>query len=124
MSRSIRQYAGLNRFPRCAKRGVEIRACILEIGGVVADTETHLGGLRGNPQFRHQADEVGVGTVVVDDEAGIDGIVPAVKPDIDRRCMAACTRFCLEDHDLMAAGQQPRSAQPGDAGADDRDSHL
>ena len=29
-----------------------------------------------------------------------------------------------EDHDLMAAGQQPRSAQPGDAGADDRDSHL
>jgi hypothetical protein len=97
-------------------------AAILEAAAVEADGERHVRRLGRNAEMLEQGDEIGIVALVVDDEADIDGMA-AVRP-VHRTGMAAEPALTLVDHDIVLATQQPRRAQPSDAGADDGNSHA
>ena len=63
--------------------------------------------------------QVGIGRLVVDDEAGIDRD-RALRPlDLDRVAVSAGIVALLEQRDVMRLRQKPRRRKPRDAGSDD-----
>jgi hypothetical protein len=67
--------------------------------------------------MREQRREIGVGLLVIDDEAGIDRHVAR----IHRMAVAADPRIGLQQCHAVALREQPRRRQAGNAAADDRD---
>jgi hypothetical protein len=59
------------------EEGVESGAVVFESAFLATYTEAHLAGLPGNTQFIEQRDEIRIGPIVVDDEAGVDRDLPA-----------------------------------------------
>ena len=102
---------------------VQRGAVVFQSGFLAAHAETHRTGLGFNPEFIHQGDEIRVGPVVEDDEAGIDGPVPAAEFDVVGMGVAADMVAGLEDGDVMAWVQAMGRREAGDAGADDGQPH-
>ncbi len=86
-----------------------------------ADTEAHVTGLPLHAELLHQADEVRVGAVIVDDETCV--YVLRALAGFNRMGVGVATdaAVALEQPDDVAAAQQPGSCQPGDSRTDDCD---
>src|SRR5690606_33589611 len=93
-------------------------------GLFAAHAEAHVARLPGDTQFVQQRDEVRVGAVVEDDEAGIDRVAAAVEFDVVSVRMTADMAACFEHGDVMLALQVIGDGVAGDAAADDGDSHA
>ena len=71
----------------------------------------------------HQGDEIRVGPVVEDDEAGVDRIVLLVQLNVYGMGMAAYSPFGLEYGDVVVTLQQVGCRQAGNSAADDCNTH-
>ena len=87
------------------------------------NAERHVAELRRHIEGGEQADQVRIGRLVIDDEAGIDRNLLAVIINGNRVAVAAEPVICLIYGNLMARGQQPRRAKPGDTASDNGYSH-
>jgi hypothetical protein len=76
-----------------------------------------------HPQFVQQGDEIWVGPVVEDDEAGIDAVVTPTQGDFMGMNMASDVVAGLEEGDVMVGVQAMGGGQAGDAAANDGDPH-
>jgi hypothetical protein len=75
--------------------------------------------VRRHSELCEQAAEQGVVSLVVDEEAGVER-EPVVHDGVG---VPAGPRVALEDPHVVLLREQVRRAEPGDATADDRDSH-
>ena len=75
----------------------------LDVTATGAAAEAHLGGLAGDTEFVDQFDEARIGPVVVDDEAGIHGVVATIGLDVHRRGMSADARRRFINGEMAAA---------------------
>ncbi len=125
-AQDVGEHAVIRRLQQVAplrEQRIQIAAAVLETARVAAHAEAHLGRLRRDAERVEQFDEVRVGPVVVDDEAGVDRVVAAAVAHVDRRGMPADARRRLVNGDLVARIEIVGGGKPGDAGADDRDLH-
>ena len=99
------------------EQAVEIGAGIFESGLLVPYTETHGGGLAGDPQAVHESNEVGVGPVIEDYEAGVDGVVAGAQFHIHRGGVATDSLAGLKHRYLVSCAQVVRAAEPGNSGS-------
>jgi hypothetical protein len=99
------------------------RPAVLEAAATVGDGEAHVRGLARHPELRQQRFELGVVTVVEDDEPGVDPVGPVLGLDRHRVGVAADPLARLVDDDLVLGVQPVRGHQSRDPGADDRDLH-
>ena len=89
----------------------------------IADGEAHFRRLGLNTKLLKQADEVGIGPVVEDDEPGVDGVTLLVDFDIDGVGMAADPVAGLKHRDFVTPGQQIGRYQAGNTAADNCNAH-
>ena len=73
--------------------------------------------MAGHTQFVEQGDEVGVGAVVEDQEAGVHRGGDAAQRDVHRVGMATQAFVALEQGDMVAARQQVGAGEAGNAAA-------
>ena len=104
-----------------AEEEVEAAAVVFEVGGDVLDAEGHFGLLRGDVEFLEEADEVRIGGVVEDHEAGVDGDGAPGFVDGDGVGVAAGVVVLLEEGEVVMRMKEMGGSEPGDAGADDGD---
>ncbi len=71
---------------------IQIRSAELETGRDVGHTEAHLARLRRHAELTQQRDEPRIVALVVDDEAGVDGVVRTVDLDVDGVCVTSDPR--------------------------------
>ncbi len=102
---------------------VERRAVVLEPGDLVAHREAHAACLRRDAELVEQRDEVRVGAVVEDDEAGVHVPGPAVHLDCVRVRVAADVVARLEHRDVVLTVEFAGRDVARDAGTDDRNLH-
>src|ERR1700710_822375 len=120
-SRSIPRKLGLSRWAGEEAPG---GAGVLE-AAAVGDREAHVRALALDPQFLQQRFEVGVVAVVEDDEAGVDReVAPCRVLHRARFRVAAEPGGRLVDDDLVLGVQLVGGHHSGDAGSNDRDSHM
>ena len=65
------------------EQGIDAAARVLEAAVEIADAEAHVRRLAADAEFLQQGDKIGVGPVVVDDEARVHGIAPGTQLDIN-----------------------------------------
>ncbi|MNH00735.1 hypothetical protein D3C79_599350 [compost metagenome] len=82
---------------------VQVVTVVFQASDRVMHGETHLGRPRGDLQLVEQADEVWVGPVVENDEAGVYRMVFALPGHIDGMRMAADPLLGLEHCDFVLA---------------------
>ncbi len=104
---------GAQQIATLGKQGVEVVAVILQPLRAL-HREAHLGRLPRHADPRQQLQEVGVGAIVEDDKAGVDGIAAASLIHIDGRSVAAQSRRRLEQGDVMAFVEQKTGGEPRD----------
>ena len=112
------QIAGLGEEP------AQSHAAPFETAALAVQSEAHVRGLGCDSQLAQQTREVRVGGVVVDDEAGVDRIVPPRHRHVDGVGVAPDAVLRLEELDPVARMQEVGGHQAGDAAADDRDPHA
>ncbi len=76
--------------------------------------EAHLGRLARHADPCQQLQEVGVGAIVKDDKAGVDGIAAASLSHIDGGGVTAQNRRRLEQGDVMEFVEQKTGGEPRD----------
>ena len=103
------------------EEAVQVGAGVFQRAAVQAHREGHVRRARRHLQVAEQRAQVGIGRLVVDDEAGVHRHARAPVRRVDRVAVAADAAVRLEDLDVVAPGQQPGTGQPRDAGADDGD---
>ena len=79
--------------------------------------ERHLRARRLHIQLIKQADQVRVGALVEDEEAGVNALGDAIKLDVDLVGMAAEMAACFKERDLRFRGQRMGHRQARNAGA-------
>jgi hypothetical protein len=99
----------LARLRRCANSPAARR--------LVADAHRHLGVLRGDAELAEEPDQVRVGRLVVDDEAGVD----AHGTQVVGVGVPAEAVLGLEERDVVLALQHVGGGEAGDARPDDGD---
>ena len=97
-------------------------ARVLQAAACAANRHAHLGVLAGDAEFGQQPGQQRIGVLVVDDEAGVDGMGPAVRPaDLVRvRVPAQPVVGFVQRHVMAGLGQQVGGGQAAHARADDR----
>ncbi len=91
----------------------EAGAAVFQASLVERDGEGHFRRLGRDAEMGHQRREIGVGRLVIDDEAGVDRhIRAAVLHDIDRVGMPAEPRRAFVQRDVMSLRQQPGAGEP------------
>ncbi len=105
-----------------AEQGV---AGILQTAVIRAHRERHVAGDRRHVQAIKQSHQIGIGSLVEDDEPGIDGYRLAGLPPrhLDRVGMAADAAVLLVHHDVVMLVQQPGGTHAGNPGTDHGESH-
>ena len=73
--------AGVDQVGALGEEAVESGAVVLQAGAAAGDAEAHVAGLTLRPHFVQQGDEVGIGPVIEDDEAGVHGVVVPAQAD-------------------------------------------
>jgi hypothetical protein len=58
-----------------------------------------------------QPDEVGVGAIIVNDESGINPIVPITTAKLNRIAVTSWSSLSFKDRDLVISMEQPRTRQ-------------
>ncbi len=121
--REHRQVPRTGQVSQCREQATEA-ACpgVLQTRAAVAHRHRHLGIAGGDAEFVEQPAQRRIGTVVVDEECGVDGHhrpVAAVHPMCVR--MAAQPRIGFEKGDVIALGQFVGGHQARNAAADDGD---
>ena len=99
-------------------------ARVLEVVPVAGDREAHLRRLRAHAELAEEADEVRVGVLVVNDEAGVERQRPSGDHVLDRVRVAPGATVALEQLDLVALRERVGRSQARDARADHCDLHL
>ena len=67
-----------------------------------------------------QSGQIGIGRLVIDDEAGVDGDGPAAQRQLACIGVAAETPLAFVEGHVVIAREKPRAGEPGDAGPDYR----
>ncbi len=80
-------------------------------------------GCQGTPSRIEQTDEIRVSPVVVDDEAGVDGILAALVFDVDRMGVAADVGTGLKYRHIVRAAHLIGSHHAGNTRTDNRNAH-
>ena len=81
----------------------ETASGIFVIGFAATDGERHVGVDAGDAEFVEQADEIGVGAIIVNDEPGIDGQGTAAGFDGHGMRVAAQAMLSFEEENAMLA---------------------
>jgi hypothetical protein len=111
--------SGAEQVSALSEQAAQIGAGIFKGAVVQRYREAHFRVLGADSQMREQSRQIGICGLIVDDEAGIDGVAA----DLDRVAVAAWTRRTLIQRHLVPLAQQPCGGQPGNPTADDRDPH-
>jgi hypothetical protein len=122
-AKDVAQHAPHVRAYEIARLGKDRAAAPLHAGAPALHAEAHLARQRAHAEPREETRERGIGAVVEDDEAGIDGAWPGAEIHGDGVGVAADAIRGLEHGDLVFAREQIRSDQAGDAGTYDSDAH-
>ena len=115
------QERGVEEVPPLREQRVDRGAVVLEPGALAAQREAHVRPLPGRAHRLEQVDEVRVGPVVEDDEAGVDGVAAPVPLDIHGGGVTADIVVGLEDREVVVTVQVPGRGHAGDARAHDGD---
>jgi hypothetical protein len=95
------------------------RPGVFQPAALAAHRHAHLGVAGGDPKLTEQAQQAGIGTRVVDDEAGVEGHQPAVTGgDVVGVGVAAQPVVRLVQRDVVGPLQQVGSGQARHAGPD------
>ena len=94
---------------------------IFEPAQIQGHGEGHVGGPRLKPQMGEQGDQVRIGGVVEDDEAGVHRRLSGRGADVHGVGMAPQAVVALVDRHVVALRQQPGAGQGGDPRAHDGD---
>ena len=98
-------------------------AVVLEAGATVADTEAHLRVTPGDTELAQDSNEVGVGSLIEHDEAGVYGRHDSVGDHVDGVRVSAEPGSRLEHLYIVVFRELPSRHQAGDSRADNRDLH-
>ncbi len=104
---------GAQQIAALGKQGVEIVAVILQPLRAL-HREAHLGRLPRHADPCQQLQEVGVGAIIEDDKAGVDGIAATSLIHIDSGGVTAQSRRRLEQGDVMEFVEQKTGGEPRD----------
>ena len=118
-----RQEARPGEVRRLGEQAAEAARGVLEVLGLGADREAHVGRLARDRELVEQRLEARVVAVVEDDEAGVDVPGRIVGVDPDRVRVPADVVARLVDDDLVLGVQEMGGGQPRDARSDDGDPH-
>jgi len=110
--------------PRLGKNFSQRHAIVLDAVRDVLRAETHFRLLDGDIEFVEQLDEIWVGHLVEDDEAGVDRELPRTLFDIDRVAVSADVVVSFDEGDVGVVPQLVGTAESGNAGSDDGDLRL
>ena len=111
----------LQRVAGLGQQGQRVGAAVFQGAVVQRYAEGHLGRLRGHAKVGEEGGQVGIGRLVVDDEAGVHGHGSGDAHGVHRVRMAAQARLGLIQRDLVGRVEKPRAGQAGDARSDDGD---
>ena len=106
---------------RLREQGGQILAGIFIIAMIDRHRKRHFGGRGFHADMVEQSGEIGIGRLVVDDEADIDRDGAAVVDDFFRVGVAAESVVGFVKNDIVIPRQRPGAGQAGYAGADHRD---
>ena len=109
----------LERQPRERRAAARVLECV----PVARDREAHLRVLGADAELAEETDEVWIGLLVVDDEAGVEPEGPACDRELDGIRVAAGAVVAFEELDVVRLRQRVRRAEAGDSRADHRDPH-
>ena len=123
MSQTHAEERGPQQVAALGEQAVERGAVVLQAARLIAHRETHAAFLRGDAEFREQRDEVRVGAVVEDDEAGVDLVAAAGLLNAVRVGVAADVAGRFVYGNVVFAVQPVRDDIARDAAADDGDLH-
>ena len=115
----VQEAGDLERQPRERRAA----ARVLEVVPFAGDREAHLRRLRADTELAEEADEVRVGVLVVDDEAGVEPERPARDHVLDRVRVSAGAVVALEQLDVVALRERVRGSQTRDSRADHCELH-
>ena len=101
----MRQNGARTRLACWANRVLNDGAAVLNAGHLIRDRKAHIARFAHDAEAVEQAHEIGVGPLVVDQEAGIERDVTAPQGDRDGVSMAAGSFVALKDRDVMVLGQ-------------------
>ena len=93
----------------------------LQTSSLAAYAEAHVGLTRGNAHLIHQADEIGIGPVVVNDEPSVDAMSLPGKVHLDGSRVAAKAILGFEEGDVVMVMQIVGGAEAGYTRSDDGD---
>src|SRR5205085_6219654 len=115
--RSAKQIAALRKKATQPPAGV-LKACLL-----ARDAEGHVARLGLHPEFREQANQIGIGAVVMYDKAGVHSKCLSRSGIFNRMGMrvAAETIGFLKKMNCELAAEQIRGRHPGNSRANDSD---
>jgi hypothetical protein len=115
--------ARVEQVPLLGEEGSERRGPVLEVAPVAAHREAHVALLPGDAEPAQEREEVGVGALVEDDEAGVHRHGAAALVHVEGVGVAPHAGVGLEEDHVVTARQDVRRHQSGDPRADDRDLH-
>ncbi len=111
--------------PECigllGEQAAQIGARIFQRTAIGGNGERHVAGLRRDVQMPEQGDQIGIGLLVIHDEAGIDRYRAGRTVGLHGVGVTADPALAFENRDLMALAEKPGRRHAGDAGADDGD---
>ena len=93
--------ARLQQVGSLCKQAAERSRAVLQAAVVAVDAEAHRRRLRRHAELAHQLDEVRIGVIVEDDEAGVDGMADAIQLDVDGVSVAADIVVRFEERDVV-----------------------